>query len=84
MFNVADFSFLRSNILYTDEQIEEIFKNKYNLFDPQCKQYLDAYINIYKQSFINPFKSTKFHMHHFFPNFIYKQIIGEKNCYHTI
>lgn len=70
--------------MYTDEQIEEIFKDKYNLFDPQCKQYLDAYINIYKQSFINPCKSDKFHHHHFFPSFIYKQIIGEKNRYHTI
>lgn len=70
--------------MYTDEQINEIFKDKYNLFDPQCKQYLDAYINIYKQSFINPCKSDKFHHHHFFPSFIYKQIIGEKNRYHTI
>ncbi len=70
--------------MYTDEHIEEIFKDKYNLFDPQCKQYLDAYINIYKQSFINPCKSDKFHHHHFFPSFIYKQIIGEKNRYHTI
>ena len=70
--------------MYTDEQIEEIFKDRYNLFDPQCKQYLDAYINIYKQSFINPCKSNKFHMHHFFPSFIYKQMIGKKNRYHTI
>lgn len=70
--------------MYTDKQIEEIFKDKYNLFDPQCKQYLDAYINIYKQSFINPCKSDKFHHHHFFPSFIYKQMIGEKNRYHTI
>lgn len=70
--------------MYTDEQIEEMFKDKYNLFDPQCKQYLDAYINIYKQSFINPCKSDKFHHHHLFPSFIYKQIIGEKNRYHTI
>lgn len=70
--------------MYTDEQIEEMFKDKYNSFDPQCKQYLDAYINIYKQSFINPCKSDKFHHHHLFPSFIYKQIIGEKNRYHTI
>lgn len=70
--------------MYTDEQINEIFKDKYNLFDPQCKQYLDAYINIYKQSFINPCKSDKFHHHHLFPSFIYKQMIGEKNRYHTI
>ncbi len=70
--------------MYTDEQIEEMFKDKYNLFDPQCKQYLDAYINIYKQSFINPCKSDKFHYHHFFPSFIYKQMMGEKNRYHTI
>ena len=70
--------------MYTDEQIEEMFKDKYNLFDPQCKQYLDAYINIYKQSFINPCKSDKFHHHHFFPSFIYKHMIGEKNRYHTI
>ena len=61
-----------------------MFKDKYNLFDPQCKQYLDAYINIYKQSFINPCKSDKFHHHHLFPSFIYKQMIGEKNRYHTI
>lgn len=70
--------------MYTDEQIEEMFKDKYNLFDPQCKQYLDAYINIYKQSFINPCKSDKFHHHHLFPSFIYKQMIGEKNRYHAI
>ena len=70
--------------MYTDEQINEMFKDKYNLFDPQCKQYLDAYINIYKQSFINPCKSDKFHHHHLFPSFIYKQMIGEKNRYHTI
>ena len=70
--------------MYTDEQIDEMFKDKYNLFDPQCKQYLDAYINIYKQSFINPCKSDKFHHHHLFPSFIYKQMIGEKNRYHTI
>ena len=70
--------------MYTDEQIEEMFKDKYNTIDPQCKQYLDAYINIYKQSFINPCKSDKFHHHHLFPSFIYKQIIWEKNRYHTI
>ena len=70
--------------MYTDEQINEMFKDKYNLFDPQCKEYLDAYINIYKQSFINPCKSDKFHHHHLFPSFIYKQMIGEKNRYHTI
>lgn len=70
--------------MYTDEQIDKMFKDKYNLFDPQCKQYLDAYINIYKQSFINPCKSDKFHHHHLFPSFIYKQMIGEKNRYHTI
>lgn len=70
--------------MYTDEQINEIFKDKYNLFDLQCKQYLDAYINIYKQSFTNSYKSDKFHHHHFFPSFIYKQMIGEKNRYHTI
>ena len=70
--------------MYTDEQINEMFKDKYNTIDPQCKQYLDAYINIYKQSFINPCKSDKFHHHHLFPSFIYKQMIGEKNRYHTI
>lgn len=70
--------------MYTDEQIEEMFKDKYNLFDLQCKQYLDAYINIYKQSFINPCKSDKFHHHHLFPSFIYKQMVGEKNRYYTI
>lgn len=70
--------------MYTDEQINEMFKDKYNIIDPQCKEYLDAYINIYKQSFINPCKSDKFHHHHLFPSFIYKQMIGEKNRYHTI
>ena len=70
--------------MYTDERINEIFKDKYNTIDQQCKEYLDAYINIYKQSFINPCKSDKFHHHHFFPSFIYKQMIGEKNRYHTI
>lgn len=70
--------------MYTDEQINEMFKGKYNIIDPQCNEYLDAYINIYKQSFINPCKSDKFHHHHLFPSFIYKQMIGEKNRYHTI
>ena len=70
--------------MYTDEQINEMFKDRYNLFDSQCKEYLDAYINIYKESFINPCKSDKFHHHHLFPSFIYKQMIGEKNRYHTI
>ena len=70
--------------MYTDEQINNLFENKYNKFDPLCKQYLDAYINIYKQSFVHPCESDKFHHHHLFPSFIYKQMIGEKNRYHTI
>jgi len=70
--------------MYTDEQITEMFKDRYNIFDPQCKEYLDAYINIYKQSFIRPCESDKFNHHHFFPSFIFKQLIGEKNRYHTI
>lgn len=70
--------------MYTDEQINNLFENRYNKFDPHCKQYLDAYINIYKQSFAHPCESDKFNHHHFFPSFIYKQLIGEKNRYHTI
>lgn len=70
--------------MYTDEQINEMFKDKYNTIDVHCKQYFDAYVNIYKQSFIHPCKSDKFHHHHLFPSFIYKQMIGEKNRYHTI
>lgn len=70
--------------MYTDEQIDEMFKNKYNTIDPSCKDYLDTYIHFYKRSFTHPCKSDKFHMHHFFPSFIYKQMIGEKNRYHTI
>lgn len=70
--------------MYTDEQITEMFKDKYNTIDSQCKEYLDAYINIYKQSFIRPCESDKFNHHHFFPSFIFKQLIGEKNRYHTI
>ena len=70
--------------MYTDEQINEMFKDKYNRIDPSCKDYLDAYIHFYKRSFTHPCKSDKFHMHHFFPSFIYKQMIGEKNRYHTI
>lgn len=70
--------------MYTDEQIKEMFKDRYNIIDEQCKQYFDAYVNIYKQSFLNPCKSDKFNHHHFFPSFIYKQMIGEKNRYHTI
>lgn len=64
--------------MYTDEQIDEMFKDKYNIIDPLCKDYLDAYIHFYKRSFTHPCKSDKFHMHHFFPSFIYKQMIGEK------
>lgn len=70
--------------MYTDEQITEMFKDKYNTIDSQCKEYLDTYINIYKQSFIRPCESDKFNHHHFFPSFIFKQLIGEKNRYHTI
>ena len=70
--------------MYSDEQITEMFKNKYNTIDPQCKEYLDAYINIYKQSFVRPCESDKYNHHHFFPSFIFKQLIGEKNRYHTI
>ena len=70
--------------MYTDEQINDMFKDKYNTIDPKCKEYFDAYVNIYKQSFIQPVKSDKFHHHHFMPSFIYKQEIGSKNRYHTI
>jgi hypothetical protein len=70
--------------MYTDEQINEMFKDKYNTIDPLCKDYLDTYIHFYKRSFTHPCKSDKFHMHHLFPSFIYKQMIGEKNRYHTI
>ena len=70
--------------MYTDEQINEMFKDKYNTIDPLCKDYFDTYIHFYKRSFTHPCKSNKFHMHHFFPSFIYKQMIGEKNRYHTI
>ena len=70
--------------MYTDEQILEMFKDKYNTIDPLCKDYLDTYIHFYKRSFTHPCKSDKFHMHHLFPSFIYKQMIGEKNRYHTI
>ena len=70
--------------MYTDKQINNLFENRYNKFDPHCKQYLDAYINIYKQSFARPCESDKFNHHHFIPSFIYKQLIGEKNRYHTI
>ena len=61
-----------------------MFKDKYNTIDPLCKDYFDTYIHFYKRSFTRPCKSNKFHMHHFFPSFIYKQMIGEKNRYHTI
>ena len=61
--------------MYTDEQIKEMFKDRYNIIDEQCKQYFDAYVNIYKQSFLNPCKSDKFNHHHFFTSFIYKKII---------
>ena len=70
--------------MYSDEQINEMFKDKYNTIDSSCKDYLDIYIHFYKRSFTHPCKSDKFHMHHFFPSFIYKQMIGEKNRYHTI
>ena len=78
------FLFLGDNNVYTDEQINEMFKDKYNTIDPLCKDYFDTYIHFYKRSFTRPCKSNKFHMHHFFPSFIYKQMIGEKNRYHTI
>ena len=61
---MADF-FVGDN-MYTDEQINEMFKDKYNTIDPLCKDYLDAYIHFYKRSFTHPCKSHKFHMHHFF------------------
>ena len=51
--------------MYTDEQIVEMFNDKYNTIDPQCKEYFDAYVNadfvtleaggVYKYEFTNKF-----------------------------
>ena len=73
--------------MYTDEQINEMFKNKYNMIDVHCKQYFNTYVNIYKQSFLNPCKSDKYNHHHFYCSFLYKwddPTIEKKNRYHTI
>lgn len=70
--------------MYTDKQIAEMFKNKYNKSDIKYSEYFNAYVNIYKQSFIRPCKSDKYNFHHFFPSFLYRDSIGAKNRYHTI
>lgn len=70
--------------MYTDEQIMEMFKGKYNDTDSLYKGYFYAYVNIYKQSFFHPCESDKYNFHHFYCSFLYKQQINTKNRYHTI
>lgn len=69
--------------MYNDEQINEMFKNKIPQ-DEKSQSFFKAYVNIYKQSFTNPRDYDKFHHHHFYPSFLYKTDLNEKNRYHCI
>ncbi len=69
--------------MYTDEQINELFKNKIPQ-DKESQAYFSAYINIYKCSFTRPTKSDKYNFHHLYCSFLAKSDWGEKNRYHTI
>ena len=69
--------------MYTDEQIDELFKNKIPQ-DKESQTYFNAYINIYKCSFTRPTKSDKYNFHHLYCSFLAKSDWGEKNRYHTI
>ena len=69
--------------MYTDEQIDELFKNKIPQ-DKESQAYFSAYVNIYKCSFIRPTKSDKYNFHHLYCSFLAKSDWGEKNRYHTI
>ena len=69
--------------MYTDEQINELFKNKIPQ-DKESQAYFSAYINIYKCSFTRPTKSDKYNFHHLYCSFLAKFDWGEKNRYHTI
>lgn len=69
--------------MYTDEQIDELFKNKIPQ-DKESQAYFSAYVNIYKCSFTRPTKSDKYNFHHLYCSFLAKSDWGEKNRYHTI
>ena len=69
--------------MYTDEQIDELFKNKIPQ-DKESQAYFNAYVNIYKCSFTRPTKSDKYNFHHLYCSFLAKSDWGEKNRYHTI
>ena len=69
--------------MYTDEQIDELFKNKIPQ-DNELQAYFSAYVNIYKCSFTRPTKSNKYNFHHLYCSFLAKSDWGEKNRYHTI
>lgn len=69
--------------MYTDEQIDELFKNKIPQ-DNESQAYFSAYVNIYKCSFTRPTKSDKYNFHHLYCSFLAKSDWGEKNRYHTI
>ena len=69
--------------MYTDEQIDELFKNKIPQ-DKESQAYFSAYVNIYKCSFTRPTKLDKYNFHHLYCSFLAKSDWGEKNRYHTI
>ena len=69
--------------MYSNEQITEMFKDKIPQ-DKQSQSYFRAYVNIYKLSFTRPTQSDKYNHHHFYPSFLYKADLNEKNRYNTI
>jgi hypothetical protein len=71
---------LRGGIfMYNDEEIEKLFEN--HIVD---ETYFKKYVDIYKYFKINETKDDRFNFHHFFPVNYGKEILNEKNRYHTI
>ena len=65
--------------MYTDEQIEQFFSKHI-----KNKNYFGTYVAIYKYFMENETDSNKFNHHHFVPCNITKEVLQEKNRYHTI
>lgn len=65
--------------MYNDEEIEKLFEN--HIVD---ETYFKKYVDIYKYFKINETKDDRFNFHHFFPVNYGKEILNEKNRYHTI
>ena len=67
--------------MYTDEQIDELFKNKIPQ-DKESQSYFSAYVNIYKCSFTRPTKSDKYNFHHLKDFLVLKVILKVPLLFH--